>query len=710
MDLLISRRISAFSITIATLFCGFFIATNALAATANCPSGYVATSGVCIFKATGATAISADFNSATGTGTYLNLVGPIIAETTPNQIGTTGITGSSFLQLIAPLGFQFKNDSQNDPVTVLLTELDSNNLPAHNINGLANGATIPALISTTSAGFSAVTIPILSTTTAGNYNSLSYQGIKIVPTGGVPLNGQSSLPSGLLEKAAGSIGVSGVAGSANGSPTSLGTIAEVPGVMARANISVSASQVTPFSLPDTITISGVTDQFGNMVPDGTNLGLQTSLGMLSVSGCGTVTSGNASCTFSPVTSPTTAPTGTATLSIPGVTLTGTTSITVAPGPTKALTISASPSSLTFGNTTTVTVLGKDSYGNTTTTDSATQVTFSVLDGGATITNDSPIVTMQNGSASVTIANTTASVVHVGAISSNTPQVATKITFLQVDTVAPFVSSTLPSAGSTGIDPTATTYSITFSKPLDTNTVSSANIQLINASDNSVVPAIVSPAEGDTQVIIQPTAPLDFSTTYYFAVSGAVTDQASPVANALSPVLDSSTQADYSFTTEDDPTVLGITGVTLTKSSATADDSFDDGWQWVMNVTVPTDQDQLGVNFDDWMNTDLVDTIPVVNDDNSSNVEFYSPQSSDAPDVASAVAVTASLSSLNSQKLNQTRQGGIIDPQSPTESSMTISGDLDPKTPGNQIKLYVNVKIPQDAVPGSYFTQYDLSSN
>ncbi|MGA2417880.1 MAG: Ig-like domain-containing protein [Candidatus Staskawiczbacteria bacterium] len=375
-------------------------------------------------------------------------------------------------------------------------------------------------------------------------------------------------------------------------------------------------------------------------------------------------------------------------------------VVISPGPTASLFLTA-PVNLAFDQTGgTIAVTGEDQYGNTNTNDNSTAVVLSFDDSHSLDVN----LVLQNGvilapfSEVGFFSDNQIHDVHITASSPGLADVRTTVTFTPTAdyTTGPSVADITPENGSTSVQP-ADTISITFSKPLNPTTVSSANIQLMKVdADNgdSAVPAFVYLGEGSTQVLIQPKTPLDFSATYYFAVSSAVKDLAG---NPLSPVLDNSTESNYSFTTIDDPTVLAVTEVDLTKSSATADDNFDDGWQWVFHVTVPTNQTQLSMSFDDWTNINGVDTIPAAD-----NIEFYSPQSSTYNTEAQAIKISANRTTLLSQ---QNQLGGLKTPP----NAIDLSQDLDPSTPGRQIKITVDAQVPSDAAPGSYSTQYSITT-
>ncbi|MGD0977150.1 MAG: InlB B-repeat-containing protein [Minisyncoccia bacterium] len=129
--------------------------------------------------------------------------------------------------------------------------------------------------------------------------------------------------------------------------------------------------------------------------------------------------------------------------------------------------------------------------------------------------------------------------------------------------------------------------------------------------------------------------------------------------------------------------LGVTQITAIQTYATADNTFADGWKWVFNVTVPTCQTLLQMRFGDWVGT--AGTIPA-----ATNIQFYSNQSTNAADEAHAIIISAA----------NTYSGLMI-----------LSGaDLDGSTPGTQIQITVEARVPIDSAGGSYSTSYGIQSN
>jgi len=134
-------------------------------------------------------------------------------------------------------------------------------------------------------------------------------------------------------------------------------------------------------------------------------------------------------------------------------------------------------------------------------------------------------------------------------------------------------------------------------------------------------------------------------------------------------------------------VLGVTEISSVQTFATADGTFANGWKWVFNVTVPTDETALNMKFADW--TSALGNIPAGN-----NMQIYSAQSSNAFDEAHAVLITST--GVYSDPLNLLP---ISDPNS----------DLDLTKPGRQIQITMETKVPVGSVVTSYSTSYGIQS-
>lgn len=130
--------------------------------------------------------------------------------------------------------------------------------------------------------------------------------------------------------------------------------------------------------------------------------------------------------------------------------------------------------------------------------------------------------------------------------------------------------------------------------------------------------------------------------------------------------------------DDEPGELAVTSIDAQKTTAIANGEFDDGWQYVFNITVPADEPDLAMKFADWMQSGNDHTIPVAN-----NMRISSNQAADT----SAVVLTAA------------------DAYSSPELHMT--GDLDEDEDGLQVQVLVEVAVPSGTYNGTYSTDYGV---
>jgi hypothetical protein len=127
-------------------------------------------------------------------------------------------------------------------------------------------------------------------------------------------------------------------------------------------------------------------------------------------------------------------------------------------------------------------------------------------------------------------------------------------------------------------------------------------------------------------------------------------------------------------------VLAVTGITTEKGTATADGSFENGWKYTFNITIPTDESHLSMKFADWVNASL-NTIGVAN-----NLRISSAQ---ADNGGSTVLITAA------------------DTYSAPVLNMTT--DLDALTLGKQVQVVIEVAVPVNSVNGAYTTSYGIKT-
>ena len=128
--------------------------------------------------------------------------------------------------------------------------------------------------------------------------------------------------------------------------------------------------------------------------------------------------------------------------------------------------------------------------------------------------------------------------------------------------------------------------------------------------------------------------------------------------------------------------LEVTSIDMIKTTAIANGTFADGWEYVFNITAPMDEQNISMKFNDWLQTDGSATIPVAN-----NMRISSLQ---ADNGGSSILLTA--------------------PNVYSTPYLHMVGDLEPQTAGRQVEITVEVAVPNGTANGSYTTAYSVRSD
>jgi len=253
-----------------------------------------------------------------------------------------------------------------------------------------------------------------------------------------------------------------------------------------------------------------------------------------------------------------------------------------------------------------------------------------------------------------------------------------------DATAPTVEAMLPLDNATGV-PVDVQPLLTFSELMNLNTLNNANIKLYRHTDDIEIPLqIILLGQGDnkTKVMLDPTNNLAYNTKYYITVNGNVTDVNT---NALVATWTVGNKATHEFTTAALQTGdLGVLGITQTKSWGTADNTYGNGWEWVIRATVPTDELRVALKFNNWTGTGAA-TIAAAN-----NIRYFCPQSAANQDAATAVTIATAATY-------------------PANMTIVAANDLEADQPGIQVEITVQAKIPIGSTAGAYSTSYGLRS-
>jgi len=301
----------------------------------------------------------------------------------------------------------------------------------------------------------------------------------------------------------------------------------------------------------------------------------------------------------------------------------------------------------------------------------TSVVSMAADHGASL--GTLLLTLASGVGNTTVTNSITGTVNVSGIKvGGSATGVASVEFIGSDLIAPTVLSQTPidNSGDIAINVSPT---ITFREAMDANSVNGSTVKLRLYDDDSVISSVVSLNDARTVATIDPISNLLNSTQYYLWVSGATDVAGNPITTYTDKV-------NQEFTTGAESVTLAVTGVSATQSLATADNTFENGWHWVFSATVPTVETELEMQFSDW--TGNAGIISVAN-----NTRFYSVQS-DHTNAGNAVTIITA----------NTYAGPII-----------LIGDLDPATPGRQIEITVETKVPVGSAGGSYSASYGINT-
>src|SRR3990167_3608060 len=129
-------------------------------------------------------------------------------------------------------------------------------------------------------------------------------------------------------------------------------------------------------------------------------------------------------------------------------------------------------------------------------------------------------------------------------------------------------------------------------------------------------------------------------------------------------------------------VLEVTSIEMIDTSATANGTFTDGWEYVFHITAPSSEEDISMKFSDWLRTEGSGTIPVAN-----NMRISSAQ---ADNGGATILLTAA---------------NVY-----SAPALHMDGDLDPVMAGRQVEITVEVAVPAGTPNGSYTTSYGVQSN
>lgn len=128
--------------------------------------------------------------------------------------------------------------------------------------------------------------------------------------------------------------------------------------------------------------------------------------------------------------------------------------------------------------------------------------------------------------------------------------------------------------------------------------------------------------------------------------------------------------------------LEVTSIEMVKTSATANGTFSDGWEYVFSITAPMDEQDISMKFNNWLQAGGSGIILVAD-----NMRISSLQADNNGDT---ILLTAA-------DMYSTPDLHMIE-------------DLDLTMDGRQVEVTVEVAVPNGTPNGSYTTSYGVQSN
>ena len=387
--------------------------------------------------------------------------------------------------------------------------------------------------------------------------------------------------------------------------------------------------------------------------------------------------------------------------IGGVTITATQAVTFTAGPATKLTVTATPTSATIAQTSTINIYAQDSFGNTNTSNVNTVVLNS---GGDSDLNDL-VLTLVGGTAQTTLSKPTVGTATVSVQEQASALTAgqVQVTFTSSDGTGPSVESYSPVDGTTGVSVSAganPTHGIwiKFSEALNPTSVTSSSLKL-RAYIDAATYATTTPAnyilqEGNTKVVIEPTSALSYGTKYYLYIDSGVEDA---VGNSFTGGWLHANMASHEFTTG---TSLVVDSLTLQQGTASGYDQYLKGWIYKFKVTVNNlSENTLELRLADWAQSGGLGSVAT---NENTRLLFNTTDGSDFAATGLAEAeITGGSGDIHSYAV-----GSAVDYSG--SDSVTITGkDADLVVSGHQLFFYVYVKVPTGTPIGFYGTSYGI---
>ena len=254
----------------------------------------------------------------------------------------------------------------------------------------------------------------------------------------------------------------------------------------------------------------------------------------------------------------------------------------------------------------------------------------------------------------------------------------------LDKTAPTIDDYSPVDDATGTDSWPYIY-LYFVEELDTSLITSSTVKLYKTTDLvTAVPAyvwavnaIVDNGVKETYVEIDPVSRLEYATSYTVVIDGSLKDVSGNSFAGLAA-------NDYVFTTAAQSYgSLTVNDINTVRSWGEIGGAWSEGWEWVINVTVPFNDLDLALKFSNWGSATNSITV------STSTMRYWSEE------IAGVATGTES-------------NPVYVTAANTYPAYMTLTSDGDTSMDGYQTNIHVQVKIPSTAALGSYSASYGVT--
>ncbi len=264
---------------------------------------------------------------------------------------------------------------------------------------------------------------------------------------------------------------------------------------------------------------------------------------------------------------------------------------------------------------------------------------------------------------------------------------TTLAYTTYTTDIPSVASFLPGAGEeigVTVGPDGNIISVTFDTSMYEQSLTTDTIKLWKVGEeedtevtNTTLVLVNANGLSNNVVKIIPAANLDYESAYYLTVADDVRSFSTGENMA-----DDYTSDTFS-TRAEETGALGVNNAIQVRYWGVPNGGYNNGWEWVLNITVPSDNNNFAMKFADWISGSH--TLLV-----AGNMRYWS------------------------EEINEGELGSETNPveitaadEYPDYISLDSDANSSPDAHGLQTNIHVQVKIPAGQSGGSYSTSYGI---